>query len=115
MAELVTLDMAKRHLRITHATEDADIQRKLSQAHAGVLDFINQRVIDTEAATWTATIEAWDEDTVPEQIQAAILKQFGGLWRDRGDDDGKNAQEWVDGLAPNVARMLDRFRDPALA
>ena len=116
MADLITIEMAKQHLGITHSTEDADIQRKMAQAQAQVLDYIDQRLSD--GAAWSATIAAWDDATETRDfyiVQAAILKQFGGLYRDRGDDDGKNAQAWVDGLAPNVARMLTRLRDPAIS
>lgn len=116
MADLITLEMAKQHLGIQHSADDADVQRKIAQAQAAVLDYIDQRLSD--GATWSATIAAWDDETSSREflvVQAAVLKQFGGLYRDRGDDDGKAAQAWVDGLAPNVARMLTRLRDPAIS
>jgi hypothetical protein len=119
MADLITLEMAKRHLGLDldSGVDDANVLLKIAQAQAAVLDYIDQR-LGSPGPVWSATIEAWDEDTTTREfyvVQAAILKQFGGLYRDRGDDDAKGAQDWVDGLAPNVARMLTRLRDPAIA
>jgi hypothetical protein len=114
--ELVSLEQAKAHLRLVGTTEDEDIQLKLDQATALVLDYINQRVDETEAAAWAGTIASWTDETAPPQVQAAILIQCAELYRFRGDDAAQDEPKLVYGyLAPRVVNLLHRLRDPALA
>lgn len=113
MNELVPLALAKRHLRISAYSEDGDLQMKLDQAHATIENYVDQRLSD--AAAWTATVDAWTEDTAPKQLIAAILLQFGAMVRFRGDDDDIRGGFDENGLAPGVAGLLRRLRDPALA
>jgi hypothetical protein len=114
MADLVTLDDAKAHIRVIDSTQDQDLELKLAQATEIVLDYVNQRREATaDVGDWAAIVAAWTDETVPAQVQAAILKQFAYLWRFRGDDENPPALE--NGLAPGVAALLARFRDPAIA
>lgn len=110
---LVTIEEANRHLRLdlgldaesgSGAEDDdggirADLVLKMEQATEIVLDYLK-----TEGS-------GWDEETVPRPIHAAVLLVLSALWEDReGTGDG-------DYIAPNgtVARLLHRFRDPAIA
>lgn len=43
MAALVTLEVAKSHLRVTSEAEDDDIDRKVEQASAIILDYLKAR------------------------------------------------------------------------
>lgn len=114
MADLVSIDDAKAEARITSSAEDAVLERKLDEATELVLDYVNQRREATaDVGTWDATVSAWTYETVPAQVQAAILKQFLYLYRFRGDDENPPALE--SGLAPGVAALLARFRDPTIA
>lgn len=97
MSNFVTLAQGKAHLRIplSDTSEDTDLQAKLDAAEAVILDYIKTPAPDPSAL-----------------IPAAILLQFGELYRYRGDDDGPKQ---TDGdLSPHVTNLLRRFRDPAL-
>jgi len=107
--ELVTLDQAKVHAGITDSDRDEDLTLKLEEAHALVLDYISRPDDD-----WTAEMEAWDGDTAPRAVRAAVMRQFADLVRFRGDDDDAAKVNGYD-LSPAVAQLLRRYRDPALA
>lgn len=99
---LVTLAQAKLHLRITTADGDpgdADIQLKLDQSTAIVLDYLK-----------TSGDPAWTDITVPMQVTASILLMTARLFEQRGDAEQNDADLWM-----SVERLLMRLRDPALA
>lgn len=107
--ELVPLEVAKDHLRVTTSDEDEDIEVKLQQAQAMVLDYID-RPDDTD---WHAEMLAWTATTAPKAVQAAIVRQLMDLRRFRGDDPpAGNAGLF---LSPWVAQCLRMYRDPVLA
>lgn len=110
---LVSLDNAKNHLQITTPDSlndpmNVDLRVKLTQAEAIVLDYLKTYPTNDDGSL------VWDELTVPGMVQAAILLQLAELWRFRGDDtDGPS---YLNGeLAPPIANLLRRYRDPALA
>jgi len=113
--ELVSLDDAKRHLRLNVLApvldEDDDLRMKILTATAVILDYL-ARPTD---AVWTADMAAWDITTVPRVVQAAILVQLGELYRFRGDDAGMTPTPEHGFLSPHVTALLARYRDPALA
>jgi hypothetical protein len=111
--EIVTLAEAKQHLRITSDAEDADLSRKLDDAHGLVLDYIAR----PDDAEWTAEMEAWDDESAPRAVHAAILRTFGDLTRFRGNDDDPSETR-VDGgysLSPRARGLLSQYKDPTLA
>lgn len=109
MAELVTIDEAKAHLKLSGSEEDGDLDLKLTQAHALVLDYVTQqREATADVGTWAATVAAWTASTAPDQVKAAIMACFGELYRFRGDEDFEpNPERWQ--------QYLKRLRDPAIA
>lgn len=111
---LVTLAEAKSHLRVTMTDEDADIESKVEQASAIVMDYM-ARPLNT---VWTATMTGWTDVTVPLVVKAAVLRQLSDLYQFRGDDAGSD-RDWTSEregyLAPGVASLLRRYRDPVLA
>jgi hypothetical protein len=102
-AVLVTLVTAKLHLRITTAAldpGDLDIQLKLDQAEAVILDYL-----DTFAdAAWVSPA------TAPGWVTASILLALTDLYEHRGDDQTLSEKTWE-----AVTRLLVRARNPALA
>ncbi len=100
---LVTLDQAKQQLRVTSSDEDEDISRKIDQASAAVIDWVDN-------STLTA---GWDEDTVPEQARAATLELLLWLFERDTTINANNATD--DNLPPRVIMFLKRLRKPALA
>lgn len=104
MAALVSLPMAKAHLRITTATQDADVQQKLDAASAVIVDYLKDRALAT-----------WDELTTPLPVQMGILMLLAYLWQHRGDDPASRDALEVDmGVWAEIDPLLVRFRDPAL-
>jgi hypothetical protein len=115
LQELVTLDTAKSHLRLSLDvdSEDDDLNLKLQIAHENVMDYLSQRISDQDA--WQETVDGWNEDTVPKRVVGAILEEFSFLYRFRGDDEQKAPEHEGDSVCPGAKRLLVRFRDPALA
>jgi hypothetical protein len=100
-AVLVTLQQGKDHLRIPTAAGDpgdVDIQLKLDQAEAIVLDYLKR-----------PTPETWDASTVPGMVTASILLVLSDLFEHR-DDLKPSTDTWL-----AVERLCMRQRDPALA
>jgi hypothetical protein len=53
MADLVSLEQLKRELKLPSTSEENDVlQRKLDEAHALCLDYVNQRIGDEVAEAW---------------------------------------------------------------
>lgn len=98
-AVLVTLAMAKTHLRITGTTDDADVQLKLDQAEAIILDWIKK-----PDPAWVSP------ETAPGPVTAMILLMLTRLYEHRGDLEETDADLWQ-----AIERLGIRFRDPALA
>lgn len=104
-ASLVSLDVAKGHLRVRDALHDADITLKSRQATDVILDYLKH-----------GADPAWTADTVPLPVQAAILFYLTHLYEHRGDDMSPSAS----GTTPDadvwasIDRVLERFRDPAI-
>ena len=113
MAELVSLEQAKAQVRITWTDEDEHLQLLLTAAQGVVTEFVDQRISDAD--TWSETVAAWTEDTVPEQVRLAILLQFAALSRFRGNDEARVSGFDEHGLAVGVRGLLTRLRDPALS
>lgn len=109
MPDLITIDEAKAHLRVTTVQEDGDIEDKLLAATQVVIDYLTRR--DT---SWNAQMAAWTSETVPASIRAAILVQLGELYRKRGDESEIEPVRPV-ALSPTVMALLMRYRDPGVA
>jgi len=99
-AALVTLATAKAHLRITGTTDDADVQLKLDQAEAIILDYLAERA----DPLWVSP------ETVPKEVVAAILLMLGRLYEHRGDLEEADEDLWM-----AIERLLMRRRDSAIA
>jgi len=103
-AKLVTLQTAKDHLQIPTMApgdpDEADVQLKLDQAEAIILDYLKERASET----WVSP------ETAPPPVVAAILKMLTALYEHRGDLEETDADLW-----DAIANLLRRFRDPALA
>lgn len=109
MAEIVTLDEAKAHLRIVGSEDDDDLQAKLDVAHELVLDYVKQR--RSGMTEWVQTVDAWTDQSAPKVVYGAIARMFGHLARFRGDDEYRGDAQ----LPAEVRMLLDGKRDPALA
>lgn len=112
--EIVSPDQARQHARISEdewAAEEDDFTLKLLQAHALVLDY----VLRPNDEDHEAEMLAWDEDTAPRAVQAAILRQFSDLVKFRGDDEDLAGRADGTFLSPRVKQLLLMYRDPPLA
>jgi len=114
---LVTLDQAKKHLRLDIPTtptpdpEDADLTLKLVAAEALVLNYIGEYGVSPPR--WT---DHTDCDPI---IQAAILMVFSELYAFRGDNPGTimsaPARDPGASFTPVVEGMLGRFKYRVIA
>jgi hypothetical protein len=111
--EIVTLDQAKTHLNLSLDVDhfDGDVTLKLAIAHSIVADYLTDSPIFT-----AAEMDAWDEDTAPGYVVAAVLEQLAELWRWRGDEADGEAPKHEPGFpAPRVRAFLARARMPGIA
>lgn len=101
MVDLVTLEVAKAHLRVDDDSEDTFVALKITDASDIVIDYLKRPDHD------------WDDETVPGPVRAAVLLVLGTLWADReGSGDGASER---DPISPAVVSLLVRMRAPALA
>ena len=108
-AILVTLDQAKRRLRITSTDEDLDLQDLLDQAEAHIVNWCSV------TASGKAVADAWTASTVPPVVVAAILVQMGELDRFRGDDADGPPRETGEVLSTTVRELLRAYHDAVVA
>lgn len=82
---LATLEQAKAHLGIPLALtdNDTDVALKLSQASDKIMAYLDVRGDDS-----------WTSDTVPGDVQSAVLILLTHLYENRGQDMRGNAEVW---------------------
>ena len=95
---LVSLELAKQHLRYTGTDHDADVQQKLTAAQDRIVAYLAG-----------AADPAWDDTTVPTPVAEAILELLAYFDRWRGDDQ-TTAETWA-----AIEKLLSMYRDPTLA
>jgi len=113
MAVYATIGQAMAHLRETQPAREADVQLKLDQAEAIVVDYLN-----AGRTRWVTgdppvpiPLPAPGEPESP-IIQSAILRLTAGLYERRGDTDSDSNYEAV---WKSITLDLARLRDPAVA
>jgi Phage gp6-like head-tail connector protein len=101
MAVIATLAQAKAHLRLSAdaSANDADVELKLQQATAIIVDYLKDRAD-----------AAWTPYTVPGPVQSATLLMLTHLYEHRGDEPSTDDALWL-----AISRLLMRLRDPAVA
>ncbi len=98
---IITLEEAKRRLRILHDFEDAAIEEAIDLASAIVFDYIKR---EYEPAT----------DDLDGSLKAATLIMLSHFWDNRGSENVSAGL--ADGYLPqNFTMLLHRKRDPAIA
>lgn len=108
---LITLDVAKDHLGITWDDENDRVERMVAQAETLVIERIKASQYTDE--DFLAEVDAWDEDTVPADVQAGILQQLSELHRFRGDEQ-EGPKRLPNDLSEMVRAMLGRWIDPTV-
>jgi len=103
--DLVTLDVAKVHLRVLDDVHDDDITRKVSHASATIRDYLKSG----NDPTWIPA-----DGTVPPWVEASVLLLLTHLYEHRGDEFGAS-QDNDDRVWAAIANLCRRARDPALA
>ena len=101
---LVSLTIAKQHLRIMDTDHDADIVVKLAQAEGAVLDRCNS------TAYWRAITATWTDVTAPPAVTAAICLVLTHLYENRGDEMKMDADFWA-----AIERVIGLHKDPVIA
>jgi len=107
MTALVSMEMAKRHLRLAEEVtgesgdvgEELDLAAKVLQASEIVLNYVTHEDKDV-----------WTEEDVPGTVQASVLLVLSDLWEHRAGSDTDDVF-----LSAAVKSLLRRYRDPAMA
>jgi hypothetical protein len=99
MLPLVTLDEARRHLRLTESNmEDSDVAADVFDKSAAATDIVIDYIKQPD--------HAWTDQDAPWRVKSAILLVMSALFDDR---------EGGDPLSDAAKSLLHRLRDPALA
>jgi hypothetical protein len=116
MTMIVTLPQAKKHLRVTHTLDDADITLKIHAASGAVINYLK-----SSASAWIDSSGQVIEDSsgvllVPQEVQEATLVLLGWMYSYREGETGETNPAFQTGyLPPPVTALLYPLRDPALA
>jgi hypothetical protein len=109
VATFLTLDQAKRRLRLPTTSDDVDLQALVDQAEAQVVQWCST------SARAKALVDSWDAGTVPLVVVAAILIQTAEMDRFRGDDPQGPPRQAGEELATPVRELLRAYHDPVSA
>lgn len=125
---LITLEEAKAHLLVDHDDDDLDIERKLQEASAAVLTYLDGAPIGQPkrdeqgdiVRTEDGDIEYLrdgDELVIRYEIKAAVKLLLGELYKHREtEQDGEIANQYGYGYLPRpVVALLYPLRKPAFA
>ena len=125
---LITLDEAKAHLLVDHDDGDIDIERKLQEATAAVLTYLDGSPIgqpkrDEQGAilrTPEGEVDYLRDDddlVVRYEIKAAVKLLLGELYKHReAEQDGEIPSQHGYGYLPRpVVALLYPLRKPAFA
>lgn len=102
MADLITLEQAKLHLRIDTDAEDNDLNLKIAAASQAIAQYLK----------WTV-----QPTPVPELVSQACLMLVGYMYRERdGSNESAVPSQYGYGYLPlGVTAILYSFRKPSLA
>lgn len=98
---IVTLDTAKRHLKITDADHDVEVQLALDNAEGNV----RTECKDAWDPAWTTA------DELPGTVYAAILVTLGALY----ENDGSNVSDTLEKAFAARDTLLVGIRVPTVA
>lgn len=125
---LITMEEAKAHLLVDHDDDDSDIERKLQEASAAVLTYLDGAPIGQPkrdeqgdiVRTEDGDIEYLrdgDELVIRYEIKAAVKLLLGELYKHRETEQGGEiANQYGYGYLPRpVVALLYPLRKPAFA
>lgn len=125
---LITLEEAKAHLLVDHDDDDIDIERKLQEASAAVLTYLDGAPIgqperDEQGAVVRdddgeiVYLRDGDDLVVRYEIKASIKLLLGELYKHReAEQDGEIPSQHGYGYLPRpVVALLYPLRKPAFA
>lgn len=125
---LITLEEAKAHLLVDHDDDDADIERKLQEASAAVLTYLDGASIGQPQRDEQGAIVRDDSGNVVYmrdagslviryEVKAAVKLLLGELYKHReAEQDGEIPSQHGYGYLPRpVVALLYPLRKPAFA
>lgn len=123
---LVSLEEAKRHLRVDFDDEDADITLRVHAASGAVINYLHTLrrayapMLDADgnpmydaAGDPVPELDGQDAPVVAFVVRAAVLLMLGHLYRDRDENPGNAYQMGY--LPAPITALLYPLRDPAMA
>jgi hypothetical protein len=105
---LIDLDILKRHLRVLHADEDAEIELYGAAAEAIVVEYLDRIVVAADATLPSEGDEGYDPTAikVTPSIVAAILLVVGDLYEVREADQESKLTVEKSAVLPRAVRAL---------
>ena len=105
----LTLEEAKKTLRVTIADDDVLIAMYLQTAQSLIVDYLERATTDSVVLV---EIGGWDGATVPELVRAAVIVQLGELYEVRTVAPSLPVPA---DLSPEVRRFLGRYLEAVIA
>lgn len=105
MINLITLQQAKTQVRVTDDAKNYDIEQKVAQASAIVMNYIKKTTVPEE---WVNNSTSPITYEIPADIQMATLLVVGELYMNR--ESGA-----VNIFSDSLKDVLAQYWDPALA
>jgi hypothetical protein len=102
---LVTLTLAKKHLRVLHDDDDAEIEAYLAAAETIVTEYLDRAVYGSTDDSPPGAPPSDDDGTAIEispAITAAVLLMLGDLYENREAD----SQDTSSAMLPRAVRAL---------
>lgn len=118
MVMLVTLEQAKKHLRVVHDSDDEDIVLKIEAASGAILNYLKEAAdefIDSSDEI-IMTTDSPPASTVPKIVMQATLLLLGDFFKNREptSDDPVASQYGFGHLPRAVIALLYHYRLPSL-
>lgn len=125
---LITFEEAKAHLLVDHDDDDADIRRKLQEASAAVLTYLDgapigqperdeQGAIVRDESGAVVYQRDGDDLVIRYEVKASVKLLLGELYKNReAEQDGDIAGQYGYGYLPRpVVALLYPLRKPVVA
>lgn len=126
MIQLVTLDEAKMHLRITDDDQDADVTFRVMAASSAVLNYLNGArnlyvpEIDsngdfvTDDDGYYVALEDSDGKQIRQEVKAATLILLADMYANREGAAGTVAAAYLMAMPMPAQALLYPLRDPVI-
>lgn len=114
-AELVTLDLAKQHLQLTHDQQDEVVELLIAAASELIIEYLKDAAYEFTDTSGERLEDSSGLVAIPARVQLATLTLIAIGFAHRGEDGGSMAQFTASSLPPQVTAYVSMMRTPTLA